>query len=458
MLCRTAALATVVMLTDGWRPESIDSVDHDTLPVRCHWNDAALADRCDVVLPAISASWQAQVDRLGFHAPMPDDDGILDVYITTDGTDGGAYVYGPFEDEDTTDGRMGCHAYMALDPAISVANLPSYVAHEFNHLIQFATDFTEPTLPVWEATATAAEAWTLDDYSITGNYVRDFQTYPWMGILGDGYILWDDYEIWSYHEYGAGMWILHMDAVYGDGEGSAGPALWGAMEQEGWDNEPDVLDAWAAVSGQPWEDALIEFTVFRQLAGSSAAPAAPADAATVPWGLRPSLSVSATDLAVASQELRPEPGVYETGSWHVTVTGVTEDAPLDVTVDGGEGIRWAVVITDEAGNHEDGDPTGHTSALSGDLTVGVINLGEAGFDADARIRATVPTVLLSTGGTDVPDDDEDTGIPDRPDPVEDDTPEAEGVGTKDDGGCSVGAVAPWMVWWVPLAVVARRRQ
>ena len=26
-------------------------------------------------------------------------------------------------------------------------------AHEFNHVLQFATDFTEPTLPIWEATA-----------------------------------------------------------------------------------------------------------------------------------------------------------------------------------------------------------------------------------------------------------------------------------------------------------------
>ena len=457
MLCRTAAVASLALLADGWRPVATDHVDHASLPVRCHWADAADAGLCEIVLETVAVAWTAQVEVLGFAAPMPDDDGILDVYLTTEGTEGGAYVSGPSVDEDPDDGRMGCHGYMALDPSISRDDMPAYVAHEFNHLTQFATDFAEPTLPVWEATATAAEAWTLPDTRIAASYVRDFQRWPWMGILGDGYILWDDHGIWSYHEYGAGLWILHMDAVHGDGAGAVGPALWAALAQEGWTNEPDVLDAWATVAGMPWEEALLAFTAFRHLPGTDAAPAWTEAAGDDRWAIVPSARVGA-DQRAAGHTLAPEPGVYPTGSYHFTLEAVDAAAPAQLRVTGGEGIRWALLLTDAAGQVEDGDPAGHETALEGTLTVAVVNLGPAGFDADDRLVPTVPRIevgdaILDTasddGGGGGDGNDGDDGIPDRPDDTGAAAPAADTPPGDKDGGCAVlgapagGALALW---------------
>ena len=41
MICTTALVAMFSHFTDGWRPTSVGSVDHDTLPVRCHFADPA---------------------------------------------------------------------------------------------------------------------------------------------------------------------------------------------------------------------------------------------------------------------------------------------------------------------------------------------------------------------------------------------------------------------------------
>jgi hypothetical protein len=464
MLCRTAAVAALAFFTDGWRPAALDHVDHDSLPVRCHWADAADAELCGLVLDAVELSWERQVHGLGFHAPIADDDGIFDVYITTEGTDGGAYVYGPSTDDDPSDGRMGCHSYMALDPAIGEADMASYVAHEFNHTSQYATDFVEPTLPIWEATATAAEAWTLDDYQIYSDWVGDFQKWPWMGILGDGYMLWDDHGVWSYHEYGAGMWILHMDAVHGDGAGSIGPALWEAVVQEGWTNEPDVLDGWATVSGVSWEEALVEFTAFRHVAGTALAPDWMWEQGDENWELvvdgRDVLDASELDEAVG---LLPEYPVYPTGSWHSRVTGVTAEAPLHLRAQGAEGVRWALVITDEEGNIEDGDPTGHTSALTGTLTIGLVHLGEDGFDADHRLTGTIPSLTLSVGAPDDEPEPEDTGEEDIIDEVEEPAEEPSGSGDAGSGddkgsGCSALGLGVSLGWIGGLGILARRRR
>ena len=91
MICRTAAVALLGAFADGERPTAVGSQDHETLPVRCHYEYADDAARCALVLDAVTDAWAAQVDRLGFHPPMPDADGILDLYLTDDGTYGGLH-------------------------------------------------------------------------------------------------------------------------------------------------------------------------------------------------------------------------------------------------------------------------------------------------------------------------------------------------------------------------------
>jgi hypothetical protein len=441
MLCRTAVMAAFPSLVEGWRPVSLGSVDHPDLPLRCHWADPADEPRCALVLSVAQAAWEAQVDQIGFHPPMPDADGRLDLYLSDEGTSGGAYAYGPSEDEDPTDGRMGCHAYLVLDPVISDLAMPSYVAHEFNHILQYATDFTEPSLPVWEATATAAEVWTLPGHRPQPSYVEDFQEWPWMGLLGDGYRLYEDYGIWSYHEYGAVIWILHLDQTWGSGDGAMGAALWAAMENPDWGNDPDLMAAWAAVAGGSWEDARVELAALQLVAGTALAPAWAQELGNAGW-FAPAAEV--VDAAAASGGLSLElddPGIYPTGLVVVELDGV--EAGLRVQAAGPDGVRLALVAVDAAGQRQVGEGAGLELELTGDLRLAVVHLDEPDLRSDWPLRPDAVTLQIGEPVA------EDTGEP----PLVDDT------GSGSDGGAGGGrakagcASAPRGGAWIAGAAI-----
>ena len=112
------------------------------------------------MLSYAATAWVTQVEELGFQAPVEDPDGYVDLYIF-DYSGGGAYAYcSSWGDDDPNDDLTGCPAYLALDRGITDDEMAIYVAHEFNHVLQYATDYNEPTYPVWEGVASAAEIWT----------------------------------------------------------------------------------------------------------------------------------------------------------------------------------------------------------------------------------------------------------------------------------------------------------
>ena len=461
MLCRTAFFLGTHMITDGWRPDFVGYVDSDVVPARCHYMAERYADNCDTVLQSVADSWAAQVDVLGFAEPMPDEDGILDIYISDDETEGGAWTYGPYEDEDDGDDRMGCHAYIVLDPTISEADLPSFVSHEFNHVLQYATDFVEPTLPIWEATASAAEAWTYpDDLTVEPYYIIDFQKTPWLGILGDSYMLWDDYDIWSYYEYGAALWILHLDALWGDGAGSAGPALWWAATETNWNNEPDVLDAYDEVTGG-WRDALLDLSVERTRLGTDYVP----DWASF-MGSRGKISTEVTlspeDLPY---ELTPEVGPFPTGIIYARVSDLTAGQTIRATIaDEGENDWGMVAVEGPLDDRLEGTEIEWTAG-GDDIFVGAMSFGPSAFDADRTIRPATMTLTIEL--VEVVADTGDTGEADDTGGEEGSGEEGGGEGGEDTGGedpksgcgCAAGGAASGILpMLLGLAAVARRRR
>ena len=249
MICRTAIVAAMTAgLVEDPRPDSVGYIDSTVLPARCHWADEADATLCDIALAALEVAWPIQVEQMGFYPPMPDDDGLLDLYITEQWTGGGAYALGTYTDEDTEDGRMGSHAYIALAPSIGPDLMASYVDHEFNHVLQYGTDFTENLLVLWEGTANIAAWYVHPDVALDEFAMFDFQATPWAGLMIDSYRLADDYGLWSYYEYGAMLWNLFLEDGWG-GSGEASAALWALGAQDGWDNEPDMLDALDLLTG-----------------------------------------------------------------------------------------------------------------------------------------------------------------------------------------------------------------
>ncbi|MCR9165812.1 MAG: hypothetical protein ACE37F_32285 [Nannocystaceae bacterium] len=433
MICRTLA-ALMVPLLDGWRPPSAGFVDSGSHPIRCHWELERDAPRCEIVLRAAERSWDVQVDALGFEAPMPDDDGILDIYLSDDQTGGGAYAYGPSVDEDPDDGKRGCHAYIGIDPSVGDDVLAAYVAHEFSHVLQYATDFTEPTLPLWEGTAHAAEAWTLPGHELDAGNVADFQRTPWMGLLGDGYFLLDAYDLWSYYEYGAVAWILYLDHEHGSGDGSAVAALWRAASQPGPRNEPDVLDAFEEVAG---DDALMAFSAARVAFGTDAAPAwTEALGAMAQLGLEAEVVVGEEPLA-----LTPTVAPYQTGASYWRLLGVPEGATLHLEVEA-SGASFGVLAADDAAVDWAIDDTLEWVGTS-EVVVGAVNLGEPGFDGDDAWRQTAFTLHVWV---------------EEPDPTDGET-DGPGIGAADDGcACSTrgSGHAAWLLALVLLRIRRRR--
>ena len=374
---------------EAGRPDSAGFIESDRYPLACHWLEPEDEARCPAILDQLEDAWQIQVEEIGFHAPAPDSDGLVDIYLTNEGTADGAYAYGPPVDSATGDGRMSTAAYIAIDRDIPDDAMPGYTVHEFNHVLQYATDFTEPTYMIWESIASAAERWTYPDMDVLSLYATDFQLAPWMGILGDGYFLWDEYEMWSYYEYGGYVWAFHMDAEWGDGLGSAGRDIWELAAQEGNDNEPDVLDAYDLLTGD-WRAALLDLSAERARMGTMLAPD------WAPWtgeGYR----VAADKLTWADLPARitPEVGPYQTGTAYVEITDVPDGATLTWTIESEADVSWGSVAVQGLTEAKVMGTTGsYTAVDAGEVRIGAVNLAAADFDGDDRLYSAAMTLVL----------------------------------------------------------------
>jgi MYXO-CTERM domain-containing protein len=358
------------------RPAAVGSIDSDTHPVRCHWERNEHAALCDEVLAGIEEAWDVQVGTLGWPAPIPDADGILDAYVSSDGG-GGAYAYGPWDDAIADDGRIGTHAYIVVDPEFETW-LRWTMLHEFNHVLQYGIDVTEPRYVPWEGVATAAESWTDPTLPPLDVYISDFQATPWVGLLGDGYQLWDEHEIWSSYEYGSALWWFHLDATTGDGRGSAGLGMWLDGAQDNWTNEPDFVDASARSTGD-WVDDWMAFAITRTAVGTSATPAWASTYAAADFEVGFEERLSIEDLPII---VTPAFMPFQTGAVYVELTGLTAEMELEIHIDGDPGVRWAILAADAGeGSWEEGT-TLVVQPDSDHLVIGAVNLGPDSFDSD----------------------------------------------------------------------------
>jgi len=378
------------------RPTGTDSEDSFEGRVRCHWKDAAYQDLCDDVLVYAEEAWSAQVDDIGFRAPRDDlgegGSSALDVYLKSAGGPGIAWVEcdgGEPEcsDSDTADGFAGSPAFIVIDHDTDPDQLREFVHHEFNHVLQYATDYAEPFLSVWESTAVAAERWTDPTWTTSASNLGDYQWYPWASaVLQDGYQLDEQYGIWAYYEYGAVAWMWFLDRSVGDGQGAAGPLLWEALAQEGVGSEPDVLDAWEELTGD-WRSSMVDFAGWRaQLGGEHGAEEAAfaGDDAIV----------AVEGVARTGDTLSPSWPPYPLGTSYWTLVGDAGDT-LTLDLESPADTEWALVVSDGASVTSARAMTLQVT-LSGDAaTVGVVNLGPEGMDADDPLGTAAFTLSVS---------------------------------------------------------------
>ncbi len=381
-----------IALSLAARPEAAGFVDGTDHPIRCHYLTGQMR-LCDVIVPALDEAWAAQVDRIGFATPLPDGglggSDALDVYLTHDGTGGagGAYVICDGEETDPCvdvaagDGLASTPSYIVIDPDTEESVLRGFAHHEFNHVTQYATDFEEPFLDIWEGTAVAAESWTNPEMVLDPSPIADYQATPWTSaLLQDGYWLDDTYGIWSYYEYGATVWVRWMDERYGDGAGSIGPQLWAAFANDPGENEPDVLDAWDTFAGD-WREDLPDFMRMRARLGTDEQPGWAA-------GLGESAEIAWIDLdGNATGAWSPKREVFPLGAVFVRFSP-TPDTDRTLVVPEG------FVLVDL--NVLDGTPAASTLvAYAGIFSrFAVVRVPGAEFDADDVLVGERPVVDL----------------------------------------------------------------
>ena len=403
MLCHTLLMLTMPVKSPEVRPSAVGSVDSAVRPVRCHWESAGHASKCDEVIEGIEAAWALQVDGLGWPEPLLDDDGVLDAYVSSD-AGGGAYAYGPSEDAQVVGGRLAAPAYIVIDPAFDTW-IYWTMLHEFNHVLQYSIDITEPRYVPWEGTATAMELWSDPTLLPMDEYIEDFQATPWVGLLGDGWMLDDDYGIWSLYEYGAALWLFHLDAMTGDGAGSAGLDLWLNSAHTSWDNEPDFIDAFGVAAGN-WVDGWMDFTIDRVAVGTASPPEWAASYGAPQFAIGLERSAAASELPVT---VTPSNMPLQTGAVYAEVTGLTAGQTVTVEADGDPSVRWAVFAVDEGGSDWAEGDTLSFEVQSDSVVLGAVNLGPAAFDSDDPIQTADVSLVLRRGSS-AEDNSSDEGV------------------------------------------------
>ncbi len=454
VVCDTPAVHEAMLLgAKAALPDEIAFEDSPDVPVRCHYNRTEDAKKCAAVFQGVRDAWASEIDRIGFPPPQADEDGRLDVYIDANYRSGAYTTCPAYGDEIHGDGFTGCPAYIVLGWSIPEPAIADYLVHEFNHASQYAMDWKEWSLPIWEGVATAATWWTYPDVPPNSKDVGDYQSAAWLGILGDGYFLLGEYGLDSWFEYGSAAWVIHLDTVYGTGDGTVGGlALWADAAQEGgpFGNTVTVLDAYQAITGD-WIAALMDFDVQRTRIGTVGNPA------WASWAepksrlfLEP--GVDATSLPTV---ITPEIAPYATGVTYVLVTGVEAGDTLHVEAQTEDAeSSWGILaVQGDASDWATGATFDWVARKTDDgIVVGVVNLEQDEFattgDRD-DLRAGQSTLAIALSVTKKPAGD-DTAAPaeDSIAPGDSSPPPAE---DGEASGCGCGSGAGPSGWLAPLS-------
>ncbi len=400
VICSTLAHRDAGPGARGVRPDSIGFVASQRRPLKVHWTTAGDEAQATDALAFAELAWDIQVDTLGFQPPvLPDGlDGFdgggpeLDIYLDAIGEWEGYAETESYTDTTGPDGFAGSPAFVVIDRGLPAEWLGPYIAHEFNHVLQIATDVEESSLALWEGTATAAQKWTLGPDGFWDLDVASYQEAPWAPALtGDSYVLYEDWEVGYSYEYGAALMVMHVDEVQGAGDGSAGPALWRAAAADSGD-EPDAVDAFAEVSGEDLDVALSLLARTRWLTGSRWDARGLLDAAV--W--TPEQAVPTAGVLDSSQPDVPLESMFVHGQAFVVAT-LEQASVVRVTGD----RRWALAAfsaDDPAFFEATSGPSPELALDAGEFVLAITNLGPEGFDGDDDpYVATVPTVHLDPG-------------------------------------------------------------
>jgi hypothetical protein len=290
-------------------------------------------------------------------------------------------------------------AFIVFDPSFDTT-ISWTMLHEFNHVLQFGIDPAETNAVAWEGTATAMEWWSDRSLVPQDVYIEDFQADPWMGLMGNGY----EFGVSSLYEYGGALWLFHLDNRTGDGFGSAALDLWLDNEQEGWDNEPDVLDAVGTAFDSKWQNGWMDFAVSRIAVGTEAVPAWASYWSDERFGIRLEESI---DVSVLPLSVTPDVMPFQTGAVYYELTGLSRGQRIRLAAVGDRSVDWAVFgFQNGYGDWRSGG-TIELTAEGSSFIFGAVNLGSGDFDADMLPEAASLSLEVRVIGATTADVDEE---------------------------------------------------
>ncbi len=202
-------LSSFVVLTLGFAA-SASTLDSSLYPLTVHYEEEAQAVYARSVLSAVEDAWSFQVDEMGFPAP-PADSGLYgsdryDVFVAEDPYGSRCHREAPAADR-----PYGFTSSMIVDPIqIPVWALGLVLSHEFHHAVQAGIRPMGDN--VMEGGAVYVSGMHRPDEAYILSYslgINAFQEHPersldWQGALGD------------YYPYGAALFFIFLDEVYGD--------------------------------------------------------------------------------------------------------------------------------------------------------------------------------------------------------------------------------------------------
>jgi hypothetical protein len=252
--------------SDADRPTKSNVLRSASGRASVHWDPAQVTEaHAQLALTILEQALQMEVDQMGWPAPIPDrtygGDSGLDLYFDPQ-PDGSAYTAPDPEDPGLP--RDASMAYVVLDTATTEAELPSFIYHEVNHVLQFGADPGEAD-SIFEATASFIEYVTRPEAVFDTNYMPAFQGAPADAM--------DDFSHANEFSYGYSLFLFFVAQRYFGGAPEIIRDLWVGSAQYSpgayYVNEPDYLDVLhARLPDVPLSDVLAEFSRWRSFMGT----------------------------------------------------------------------------------------------------------------------------------------------------------------------------------------------
>jgi len=234
----------------------VGHVSSSQYPIRIYYTADAGQAKAQETLGYAETAWQIQVEQMGFTAPTTVDETgqfVQELRIYLDPTLSYDYPE-PMGDNPNTP-WTDCTTRMFVRSLSSSSYLEHLIAHELNHMLEYAMDCAESTFTFEQTTVAVTTLLEPDEQLFRSYFLPVFQQNPHHGLACT--FFYDENK--RYYHYGSALFQLFLEQVYGNYDGQLLVSFWNAAKQNGsmvgtgWNleadvpNDPDIFDAMEAV-------------------------------------------------------------------------------------------------------------------------------------------------------------------------------------------------------------------